>query len=173
MPLARRFAFLTAGCPENEGTRNRRAVARSLGLVCMTCGAWPPCHKVRSLVHTGGDFTRDASGARVGRPTFKKGSFSRAVAMPRSSCDHRALSPFGPLNGCAGVLWSDPRQGRLFRRLHRRRACARGGVIDLVFFLLLLEGCNPMGVGILPPFGFKDFHHAARLQSPAGGHPEG
>jgi hypothetical protein len=40
--------------------------------------------------------------------------------------------------------------------------------------LLLLEGCNPMGVGILPPpFGFKDFHHAARLQSPAGGHPEG
>jgi hypothetical protein len=43
MPLARRFAFLTAGCPENEGARNRRAVARSfLGLVCMTCGAWPP-----------------------------------------------------------------------------------------------------------------------------------
>jgi hypothetical protein len=31
-----------------------------------------------------------------------------------------------------------------------------------------------MGVGILPPpFGFKDFHHAARLQSPTGGHPEG
>jgi hypothetical protein len=31
-----------------------------------------------------------------------------------------------------------------------------------------------MGVGILSlPFGFKDFHHAARLQSPAGGHPEG
>jgi hypothetical protein len=99
MPLARRFAFLTAGCPENEGTRNRRAVARSLGLVCMTCGAWPPCHKVRSLVHAGGDFTRDASGARVGRPAFKKGSFSRAVAMPRSSCDHHTLSPFGPLNG--------------------------------------------------------------------------
>jgi hypothetical protein len=50
---------------------------------------------------------------------------------------------------------------------------ARGGVTDLVY-LLLLEGCNPMGVGILPPsFGFKDFHHAARLQSPAGGHPEG
>jgi hypothetical protein len=63
MPLARRFAFLTAGCPENEGARNRRAVACSfLGLVCMTCGAWPPCHKVGSLVHAGGDFTRDASG---------------------------------------------------------------------------------------------------------------
>jgi hypothetical protein len=30
-----------------------------------------------------------------------------------------------------------------------------------------------MGVDILPPFGFKDFHHAARLQSPAGGHPGG
>jgi hypothetical protein len=31
-----------------------------------------------------------------------------------------------------------------------------------------------MGVGILSPlFGFKDFHHAAQLQSPTGGHPEG
>jgi hypothetical protein len=49
--------------------------------------------------------------------------------------------------GCVGVLWRDPRQGRLFRRLHRRRACARGGVADLVFFLLLLEGCNPMVEG--------------------------
>jgi hypothetical protein len=100
MPLARRFAFLTAGCPENEGARNRRAVIRSfLGLVCMTCGAWPPCHKVRSLVHAGGDFTRDASGARAGRSAFKKGSISWAVVMPCSSCDHRALSPSGPPNG--------------------------------------------------------------------------
>jgi hypothetical protein len=31
-----------------------------------------------------------------------------------------------------------------------------------------------MGVGILAPsLGFKDFHHAARLQSPASGHLEG
>jgi hypothetical protein len=76
--------------------------------------------------------------------------------------------------GCTGVLWRDLRQGRLFRRLHHRRACACGGVADLIFFLPLLEGCNPMGVGILsPPFSFKDFHHAARLQSTAGGHPEG
>jgi hypothetical protein len=29
MPLARRFAFLTAGYPENGGARNRREVARS------------------------------------------------------------------------------------------------------------------------------------------------
>jgi hypothetical protein len=100
MPLARRFAFLTAGCPENEGARNRGAVARSfLGLVCMTCEAWPSCHKVGSLVHAGGDFTRDASGARVGGSAFKKGSISWAVDMPRSSCDHRALSPFGPPDG--------------------------------------------------------------------------
>jgi hypothetical protein len=64
MPLARRSAFLTAGCPKNEGARNRTAVAGSLlGLVCMTCGAWPPSHKVRSLVHARGDFTRDALGA--------------------------------------------------------------------------------------------------------------
>jgi hypothetical protein len=100
MPLARWFAFLTAGCPENEGARNRRAVARSFfGLVCMTCGAWPPCHKVGSLVHAGRDFTRDASGARVGGSAFKKGSISRAVDMPRFSCDHRALSPSGPPDG--------------------------------------------------------------------------
>jgi hypothetical protein len=100
MPFARRFAFLTAGCPENEGARNRRAVARSfLGLVCMTCGAWPPCHKVGSLVHVGGDFTCDPSGARVGGCAFNKGSISRAVDMPRSFCDHHALSPSGPPDG--------------------------------------------------------------------------
>jgi hypothetical protein len=74
MPYVRRFAFLTAGCPESGGARNRRAVARSfLGLVCMTCGAWPPCHKVGSLVYAGGDFTHDALGARVGGSAFKKG----------------------------------------------------------------------------------------------------
>jgi hypothetical protein len=51
------------------------------------------------LVHVGGDFARDASGARVGRSAFKKGSISRAVDMPRSSCDHRALPPSGPPDG--------------------------------------------------------------------------
>jgi hypothetical protein len=77
MPLAR-FAFLTAGCPETEGARNRRAVARSfLGLVCMTRGAWPPCHKVGSLVHAEGDFTRDASGVRVGDLPLKRGRSPR------------------------------------------------------------------------------------------------
>jgi hypothetical protein len=100
MPLARRFAFLTTGCPKNGEARNRRAVARSfLGLVCMTCGAWPRCHKVEPLVYAGGDFTRDTSGARVGGSAFKKGSIPRAVDMPCSSCDHRALSPFGPPDG--------------------------------------------------------------------------
>jgi hypothetical protein len=51
------------------------------------------------LVYAGGDFTRDASGARVGGSAFKKGSIPRAVVMPRSSCDHRALSPSGPPDG--------------------------------------------------------------------------
>jgi hypothetical protein len=51
------------------------------------------------LVHAGGDFTRDASGARAGRSAFKKGSISQAVVMPRSSCDHRTLSPSGPPDG--------------------------------------------------------------------------
>jgi hypothetical protein len=68
---------------------------------------------------------------------------------------------------CAGVLWRNPHQGRLLQRSHRRRARVRVGAADLVFFLLLLEECNPMGVDILPPsLGFKDFHHAARLQPP-------
>jgi hypothetical protein len=51
------------------------------------------------LVHAGGDFPRDASGARAGRSIFKKGSISQAVVMPRSSCDHCALSPSGPPDG--------------------------------------------------------------------------
>jgi hypothetical protein len=76
--------------------------------------------------------------------------------------------------GCVGILWRDPHQGRSLWRSYRRRARARGGAVDLVFFLLLLEERNPVGVGALPPsFGLKDFHHAARLQSPASGHLEG
>jgi hypothetical protein len=175
MPLAWRFALLTAGCPKDEGARNRRAVARSFfGLAYMTCGAWPLCHKVGSSVHVGGDFTRDASGARVGDLPLKRG---RSPGQQTCLAPPATIAPFrlpGLQMGCAGVLWRDPRQGRLFRRLHRRRARARGGAVGLVFFLLLLEGCNPMGVVILPPsFGFKDFHHAARSQPPAGGHPQG
>jgi hypothetical protein len=41
-----------------------------------------------------------------------------------------------------------------------------------VAFLLLLEERDLVGVGALQSsLDFKDFHHAARLQSPAGGHP--
>jgi hypothetical protein len=62
MLLVRRFAFMTASCSENEEAHNRGAVARSscgglpsscFGSVCMTCGAWPPCHRVETLVHVG------------------------------------------------------------------------------------------------------------------------
>jgi hypothetical protein len=100
MPLVRRFAFLSAGCPENGGAHNCGAVARSfLGSVCMTCGAWPPCQKVGTLVYVGGDFARDASGAQVGRSAFKKGSISWVVVMHRSPCIHRALPPSEPPDG--------------------------------------------------------------------------
>jgi hypothetical protein len=100
MPLVRRSAFLTAGCLENGGGHNRGVVIRSFfGSVCMTCGAWPPCHKVGTLVHVGGDFARDASGARVGISAFKKGSISLVVDMPCPSCDHRALPLSGPPDG--------------------------------------------------------------------------
>jgi hypothetical protein len=72
MLLVQRFAFLTAGCSENEGAHNHGAVVCSLcggspssffGSVSMTCGAWPPCHRVGTLVHVGGDLARDALGA--------------------------------------------------------------------------------------------------------------
>jgi hypothetical protein len=46
------------------------------------------------------------------------------------------------------------------------------GRICVAFFLLLLEEHDLMGVGALQSLlDFKDFHHATRLQSPAGGHP--
>jgi hypothetical protein len=76
--------------------------------------------------------------------------------------------------GCAGVLRRDPCQGRPLWRSHHRRAHARGAAASLVFFLLLLEERNPVGVGaLLPSFDFKDFHHAARPQLSASGHLEG
>jgi hypothetical protein len=40
MLLARRFAFLTAGCSENEGAHNRGAVARSM--VRLLCASGQP-----------------------------------------------------------------------------------------------------------------------------------
>jgi hypothetical protein len=124
MPLVRQFAFLTAGCPENGGAHNRGVVARSFfGSVCMTCGAWPLCHKVGTLVHVGRDFARDASVARVGRSAFKKGSISRVVAMPRSTCIHRAFHLPGLQMGCAG---------RPHPQLLSRRRPPRGVVQDVV-----------------------------------------
>jgi hypothetical protein len=46
------------------------------------------------------------------------------------------------------------------------------GCTCVAFFLLLFEERDPVGVGALQsPLDFKDFHQAARLQSPAGGHP--
>jgi hypothetical protein len=46
------------------------------------------------------------------------------------------------------------------------------GCTRVAFFLLLLEERDPAGVGAFQsPLGFKDFHHAARLQSLTNGHP--
>jgi hypothetical protein len=46
------------------------------------------------------------------------------------------------------------------------------GCTCVFFFLLLLEERDPMGVGALQSsLSFKDFHHAARLQSLTNGHP--
>jgi hypothetical protein len=64
------------------------------------------------------------------------------------------------------------------QRSHRRGARAlcflRGGAADLVFFLLLLEGRDLVGIGaLLPSLSLKDFHHAAPHESPASGHLQG
>jgi hypothetical protein len=80
--------------------------------------------------------------------------------------------------GRAGVRWRDPCQGCPLQRSHHRGVHAlrflRGGAADLVFFLLLLEERDLVGVGaLLPLLGFKDFHHAARLRSLASGYPQG
>jgi hypothetical protein len=46
------------------------------------------------------------------------------------------------------------------------------GCTCVAFFLLLFEERDPVGVSTLQsPLGFKDFHQATVLQSPAGGHP--
>jgi hypothetical protein len=79
--------------------------------------------------------------------------------------------------GHAGVRWRDPCQGHP-QWSHRQGARAfcflRGGDVDLVFFLLPLEERDLMRVGaLLPSLGFKDFHHAVWLHSPASGHLEG
>jgi hypothetical protein len=98
--------------------------------------------------------------------------------MPRFSCIHRALLPSVPLDGARRRSLEGSVSGPPPQRSHHRGAHAfrflRGGAIDLVFFLLLLEERDFMGVGaLLPSLGFKYFHHAARLQSPASGHLQG
>jgi hypothetical protein len=46
------------------------------------------------------------------------------------------------------------------------------GCTRVAFFLLLLKERDLVGVGVLQTsLGFKDFHHAARLQSLTNGHP--
>jgi hypothetical protein len=46
------------------------------------------------------------------------------------------------------------------------------GCTCVAFFLLLFKERDPVGVGALQsPLGFKDFHHAAWLQSLTNGHP--
>jgi hypothetical protein len=86
------------------------ATARSLcddppssrfGPACTTCEAWPPCHRMGTLVRIGGDRARDASGHERGNLPLKRSSSVGAVAMPRSSCSHCALPPSGPLDGAS------------------------------------------------------------------------
>jgi hypothetical protein len=80
----------------------------------------------------------------VGRAAFKKGSIPGQWPCLRTPLRHCALPPFEPQMGSTCVA----------------------------FVLLLLEERDLAGVGAFQPsLGFKDFHHAARLQSPIGGHP--
>jgi hypothetical protein len=73
----------------------------------------------------------------------------------------------GGIHVRATPQWSHRRGARALRFLH-------GGAADIVFFLLLLEERDFVGVGaLLPSLSFKDFHHAAWLWSPASGHLQG
>jgi hypothetical protein len=73
---------VTTGFDEDEGAYNRGTVARSscggsfswrFEAAYMTCGAWPPCHRVGTPVRIGGDLARDASGREWGNPPLKRG----------------------------------------------------------------------------------------------------
>jgi hypothetical protein len=82
---------------------------------------------------------------RVGRAAFKKGSIPRAADMPPHSPYALRPSTFRAPGWGAPVLPS---------------SCG------------LLEERDPTGVGALQSsLGFKDFHHAAQLQSLTNGHP--
>jgi hypothetical protein len=41
---------------------------------CMTCEAWPPCHRMGNLVRIGGGFACDASGRERRNLPLKRGS---------------------------------------------------------------------------------------------------
>jgi hypothetical protein len=56
MLLVRRFAFF------------------ALWASCMTCEAWPLCHRMGTLVRIEGDFAGDASGRERGNLPLKRGS---------------------------------------------------------------------------------------------------
>jgi hypothetical protein len=174
MPLAWRFAFLSASCPENGGAHNCGAVARSFfGSVCMTCGAWPPCHKVGTLVHVGGDFARDASGVRVGRSAFKKGSISWVVAMPRSTCIHRALPPFGLPDGVRRCSLEGSASGSSPPAISSPKS-SRSWWHHQTCLLVVVRGVQSHGSwhpsAIARLQGFSSCSSAATLTS---GHPEG
>jgi hypothetical protein len=96
-------------------------------------------------VYVRGDFTRDASGARVGRSAFKKGSISRVVAMPRSPCIHHTLPPSGPPDGVRRCSLEGSASGssppailslKSSRSWWRRRSC---------LLLVVVRGVQPHG----------------------------
>src|SRR5690242_349984 len=109
----------------------------------MTCGTQPPRRR-------GGPWSvlekaqPVAFGAHVGRVAFKR----RATPFGRRPC-------LLPPSCVVSFHLPSPRMGGT------RRLSASS-----------LEERNSMGVGTFhPSFGFKDFHHAARLYPLAGGHP--
>jgi hypothetical protein len=133
---------------------------------------------VGTPVRIGGDFARDTSGREWGNPPLKRGPSPGQLPCLAPLAFIAPFRLLGLWMGRAGVYWKDPRQGHHLRWSHRGGARAlrflRGGAVNLVFFLLLLEEHDLVGVGaLLPSLDFKDFHHATRLQSPASGHLEG
>jgi hypothetical protein len=104
MLLDRRFAFLTVGHSEDEGSVLPRGgsmlpvwrfaffALEGQRANCMTCGTRPPCHGMDTPVCIGGDFSRRFE-ARAGESAFKEGFIPRVAAMPCFSPTRGVLSP--------------------------------------------------------------------------------
>jgi hypothetical protein len=97
------------------------------------------------LVHVGGDFARDTSGAPVWRPAFKKGSISRVVAMPRSTCIHRAFPPSRPPDGVCRCSLEGSASGSSPPAISSPKSSRSWWLHRFCLLLVVVRGVQPHG----------------------------